>query len=260
MQKQLLLTSDDFGMCHSVNTGIVRAMTEGMVRSTNFLAPAPWFYEAAELAKKRKLQVGVHLCLTCDWDRLKWGPITAGKSLRNEHGHFYATHAALEPHAKDDEMFDELRAQILRVKAVYGEPSHLDTHMIGGEGDNGGIRSRTQAIVKQLSREFGLAYTYERDASGRLIHFNAEECQSLMDSAGIFKILESWTEPGRYHLYGHAAEDSAELEAICTPQHPSRVWAQECRVRDLAFYLNPSNLAHIKSLGFELMTVDALKP
>ena len=95
MQKQLLITSDDMGMCHAVNTGIVRAMTEGFVASSNFLAPAPWFHEAVDLALEHKLEMGVHLCLTCDWDRLKWGPITANPRLCVEDGRLPALHSAI---------------------------------------------------------------------------------------------------------------------------------------------------------------------
>jgi predicted glycoside hydrolase/deacetylase ChbG (UPF0249 family) len=48
MGKRLLVTADDFGMCHAINAGTARVMREGVVRSSNFLVPCPWFHEALE--------------------------------------------------------------------------------------------------------------------------------------------------------------------------------------------------------------------
>jgi predicted glycoside hydrolase/deacetylase ChbG (UPF0249 family) len=256
MQKQLLLTSDDMGMCHAVNTGIVRAMKEGIVTSSNFLAPTPWFREAVELALENKLEIGVHLCLTCDWDRLKWGPLTANPRLKTADGSLPSLHTGLEAlGATDEDIYGELKAQIGLVKKLYGEPSHVETHMIGGEW-RGGIYDRVQKVVKALCAEFGLLYTYERDqATGKLRHFNAEDCQSGCTPGQIFGILEKWTEPGRYHLF----EDTPELWSICSESHPSRKWAGEVRVPDLAFYLDRGNIQKINALGFELIKVSALK-
>jgi hypothetical protein len=255
MDKQLLLTSDDFGMCHSVNAGIVRAMTQGHCASTNFLVPAPWFLEAVALAKQHQLPVGVHLCLTCDWDRLAWGPITPAKSLRTANGHFPSRHEGLEElGASDADMEAELRAQVERVLDLYGRPTHVETHMVGGK-PRLGIHRRIHAIVRKLCADYGLAYTYERDASGQLLHFVDEACSTQPDPEDAFRILEKWVKPGRYHLFGHAAVDSDELQALCSPQHPSRFWAADARVRDLAFYTDPKVKARIEAMGFELVGI-----
>jgi predicted glycoside hydrolase/deacetylase ChbG (UPF0249 family) len=253
MQKQLLLTSDDFGMSHAVNTGIAKAMSQGLVASTNFLAPSPWFSEAVVLAKEHKLEVGVHLCLTCDWDRLKWRPITPNPRLREADGCLPALHPHLERlGATDEDMYEELKAQILLVKSAYGQPTHFDTHMAGGEW-RGGIFDRIQKVIGALAKEFKVPYTYERDPqSGQLTHFVAEDCQSGADPLAI---LAKWTAPGRYHLYGHAAEDTSELWAMCSETHPSRVWAGEVRVKDFAFYMDPLNRKRIEDLGFQLIRV-----
>lgn len=260
MARQLLITSDDMGMCHAVNTGITRAMTEGFVASSNFLAPAPWFAEGVELATEHGLEMGVHLCLTCDWDRLKWGPVTANPRLKNPDGSLPSLHTGLEAlGATDDDLYDELKAQVRLVKKLYGEPTHVETHMAGGHW-NGGIYDRVQKVVLAVANEFGLAYTYERDPqTKKLRYFNAEECQSGFTPEQVFGILAKWTEPGRYHLFGHAAEDTPELHAICSADHPSRKWAAQVRITDLAFYLDRANIQKINELGFELIKVSALK-
>src|SRR6185503_316075 len=115
--KKLLLTTDDFGMCHAINEGIAQALTQGLATSTNFLAPAPWFRDAVELAKQHKLPVGVHLDLTSDWDRLKWGHLTANPRLMTEDGSLPAWHTGLETlGATDEDMYDELKAQVALVR------------------------------------------------------------------------------------------------------------------------------------------------
>lgn len=260
MQKQLLLTSDDFGMCHSVNLGITQAMTEGICKSTNFLAPTPWFNEAVSLAKEHKLDVGVHLCLTCDWDRLKWAPLTSNPRLRTEDGSLPSLHTGLEAlGATDDDLYDELKAQVLLVKKAYGAPSHLDSHMAGGQW-SGGIYDRVQKVIARLASEFKLTYTYARDPETKVLrHFRAEDCSSAADWEHAFTILGGWTAPGRYHLFGHAAVDSDELDAICSPEHPSRIWARTVRVQDLKFYLDKTSRTRIEELGFELISVAQLQ-
>ena len=129
--KRLLVTTDDFGMCPSVNAGIVLALTQGVCRSTNFLAAAPAFDEAAQLAKENQLAVGVHLNLTCDWDILKWGPLTQAKSLSAPDGSFLPRYEILAAQAKDEDMLAEYRAQMDRVLGLGISPTHIDSHMLG---------------------------------------------------------------------------------------------------------------------------------
>jgi predicted glycoside hydrolase/deacetylase ChbG (UPF0249 family) len=259
VSKQLLFTSDDFGMSHAINLGITQAISRGFCASTNFLAPAPWFSEAVSLAKDKKLEVGVHLDLTCDWDRLKWRPLTGNPRLMEEDGSLPAMHTGLERlGATDSDMYEELKAQVLLVKKHYGTPTHVDTHMAGGAW-RGGIYDRLQKVILKLAADFGLIYTYEQNPeNGKLKHFVDEFCISGESFQKIFEKLESWTEPGRYHAYGHAAVDSPELWAMCSEAHPSRVWAGEYRVKDLEFYLNRENRKRIESMGFQLIHVNAL--
>jgi predicted glycoside hydrolase/deacetylase ChbG (UPF0249 family) len=256
MPKRLLVTSDDFGMCHSVNAGIVRAMTEGMVRSTNFLVPCPWFPHALDLAKRHRLLAGVHLCVTCDWDLYRWGPLTRAESLRDEHGYFLPDHDAVAGQATESDIHDELLAQIQRVKAMGYEPTHLDTHMTGS-ASTGPYFDMLKGIVKRLGDRFGLVYTYERE--GNVLRHFRDECEiSTLPEAEIFERLASFEEDGAYHLIGHAAEPAAELDEMATPAHPSKPWTVAYRQRDIAFFLDPKSRNAIDRLGFELVTVPQL--
>src|SRR5882724_5276612 len=130
MVKRLLVTGDDFGMCHAINAGTLRALTQGILRSTNFLVPCPWFNEALALALRHTLPVGVHLCLTCEWDNVSWGPLTRGASLSDACGNFPASFDQLLERARDEEILAEYRAQIARVRQLGFEPTHVDSHML----------------------------------------------------------------------------------------------------------------------------------
>lgn len=257
MAKYLVVSSDDFGMCHAVNAGIASAMTNGIVTSTNLLVPCPWFFEAVALARELGLPVGVHLCVTCDWDRMKWGPLTRAPSLCDENGHFWPSYAALARGAQEDEMYAELEAQIERVRSSGIEPTHLDSHMLVS-GDNGEFTSRVKAIVRRLCKKYDLIYTYDSAPGVGLTHFRAEFCCSPVPLAETWQTLESWTADGVYHLIGHAAAPSPELFALCSPEHPARDWAATFRLKDHELFTNPATKERIAALGFQLVGIPAL--
>lgn len=258
MRKRLLITSDDFGMCHAVNAGTLRAMRSGVVASSNFLVPCPWFSEALALARAHALPVGVHLCLTCEWDHLRWGPLVSNGALRapgltDEDGLFHARFEPLLERATDAEIVAEYEAQIARVRRSGFEPTHLDTHMLPAADQSPGAL-RIKALVEEVATRAGLRYLYATDAQGRLRYFDSEVEISGESLRGVWEKLEALG-PGTHHLIGHAAEPSPELEALCSPDHPARPWAAPVRVQDLAFFTSGSTRTRLEALGFELIRV-----
>jgi len=129
----LILNADDFGMCHDQNEGVIRGLQEGMFTSSTILVTCPWFEEAAEYARNYPAaDLGVHLTLTAEWDRYKWGPVLgrdAVPSLVDERGYLWQTVAQVYEHAKLDEAEAELRAQIEKAFAAGIDATHLDSHM-----------------------------------------------------------------------------------------------------------------------------------
>ena len=252
MTKRLLVTSDDFGMCHAVNAGIARSMREGIVRATNFLVPCPWFNEALALARELELPVGVHLCLTNEWDRLKWGPLTRTPSLCDAQGHFFSEYDQLLAQASDDDLLRELLAQVARVRSLGFQPTHLDSHMFGTWATFEGV-ARVRAVMLEVSRQTGLRYVFETDERGTLRHFDGEVDLSGRDAAEVWAELEALPD-GSYVFTGHAAEASAELEAMCSKDHPNRPWAGAYRTADLAFFTDPRAPERLRELGFTLVS------
>jgi predicted glycoside hydrolase/deacetylase ChbG (UPF0249 family) len=253
MAKRLLVTADDFGMCHAVNAGTLQAMREGIAASSNFLVPCPWFSEALELARRHALPIGVHLCLTCEWDNLRWGPLTRAAGLCDALGHFHPRFEPLLERASDAEIVSEYVAQIARVRSLGFEPTHLDTHMLPSADQSTGAL-RLKSLIAEVARQSELRYLYETDLAGKLRYFDAEIELSGHDRASVWQQLESLG-PGTYHLIGHAAEPSPELDALCTPDHPARHWAAPYRLADIAFFTAPSTRERLRALGFELVTV-----
>ena len=129
----LLINADDFGMCHDQNEGAIRGLTEGLFTSSTILVTCPWFEEAAEFGRTHpEADLGVHLTLTSEWERYKWGPVlgrSAVPSLCNERGYLWQTVEQVYQHARLDEAERELRAQIDKALAAGIDATHLDSHM-----------------------------------------------------------------------------------------------------------------------------------
>ncbi|HYL59386.1 MAG TPA: polysaccharide deacetylase family protein [Candidatus Acidoferrales bacterium] len=129
----LLVNADDFGMCHDQNEGVIRGLTHGVFTSSTVLVTCPWFEEAAEFARSNPgADLGVHLTLTAEWDRYKWGPVlgrAAVPSLCDSRGYLWQRVEQVYEHAKLDEAERELRAQIEKAIAAGIDVTHLDNHM-----------------------------------------------------------------------------------------------------------------------------------
>jgi hypothetical protein len=250
-RKLLLITGDDFGMCHSINAGVLRAMTAGVVTSASLMVPCPWIGEAVRFAKQHKLPCGVHFTLTCEWDRLRWRPLTGGQSLREKHGFFPQKIDEVAAAVTDDDAIAELTEQVRVLRAMGMQPTHADVHMLSSD-DRRPSALRLMGIMKHVATLEGLPMPRERDASSRYVYIDRDAMITGRTPDEIWSILESWTEPGMYHLFSHPAEGSEELDHLCTPTGDSGIpWANTYRTADLAFLTNPATKQRLADLGFE---------
>jgi len=129
----MIINADDFGMCHDQNEGVMQGLTRGLFTSSTILVTCPWFEEAAEFARSHpQADLGVHLTLTAEWDRYKWGPVLGRRavpSLCNEGGYLRQTVAEVYEHDNLGEVEAELRAQIEKARDAGIDVTHLDSHM-----------------------------------------------------------------------------------------------------------------------------------
>lgn len=154
----LIINADDFGMCHSTNVAIFRALTEGAVCSTTLMVPCPWAPHAMRwLAENPAVPFGVHLTAVGDSAHYRWRPLTCSEkvpSLIDETGYFYHFERMSEFFAQVrlDELKVEFRAQIETVLAADLKPTHLDWHSL-----RLARKPEIFDVLFELAREYGLA-------------------------------------------------------------------------------------------------------
>jgi chitin disaccharide deacetylase len=110
--KYLIPNADDFGYTRDVNEGIIHAHRQGILTAATLMATGRAFDHAVELARQNPgLDVGVHLVLV------------------GADG-FPATVARLTGEIARGRIriYDELSAQVRKVRNAGLQPSHLDTH------------------------------------------------------------------------------------------------------------------------------------
>jgi predicted glycoside hydrolase/deacetylase ChbG (UPF0249 family) len=243
---RLVVQSDDFGMCHAVNDGVAQAFTEGILTQASMMPPCPWFDEAATIAHELDLPVGMHSTLTCDWDRLRWGPLTDGRTLTDDGIAFRSTVAAAAAAIDHDDAVEELEAQAARMCDAGLRPTYFDCHM-------GIVAPRAyQEICERYDRPF-LYPPVERAVPFTSIKMLSERPTETKKS-WLLRYL-STREPGLHLLFAHCAVDSAELGAIASRSHPSYEWVREYRLADQAVLCDPEVREAVEANGIELVSL-----
>jgi chitin disaccharide deacetylase len=245
-ETRLIVRADDFGMCHSVNAGVVRAFTDGIVTQASVMVPCPWFTEAAALAKEHAIPVGIHQTLTCEWDFLRWRPLTGGPSLTDADGTFYRTVAGAHDAIAHDEAVAELLAQAARFRAEGLTIDYLDVHM-------GAV---APAAYTEVSERLGELFLYSALAKSRGLDSVAG--LSRRDSDGkkgwMLQYL-SELPPGLHMLVTHPGVAGLELSSITGPDSVAYRWAEEYRIADLEVLTDPDVAKLVQDRGIELTSV-----
>lgn len=131
MEKYLIVNADDFGLCESINRGIIYAHENGIVNSTSILANGEAFESAVKMAHEHpNLNVGIHLCL------IEEKPVLLPEKVRSltENDNKFVRHwfkfiqRILIGKINLKELEDELHAQIQKVIKTGINPSHIDSH------------------------------------------------------------------------------------------------------------------------------------
>lgn len=129
--RQLIVNGDDYGLDESINGGIIRAFSEGILTSTTVLANGDAFLSGISALKSNpKLGVGVHLTLV---NGRPLSPLSQVTSLVNQTGNFPVDYQEffirfLQGKVRLGEIKQEWAKQISQVKAQGLEITHLDSH------------------------------------------------------------------------------------------------------------------------------------
>ena len=129
----LILNADDVGSSHASNAAAFECVSEGSLTSASILVPSAWFPETAAYARAHpEADFGLHLTLTCEYDRYRWRALTdrsVAPGLYDEEGYLWRTAGQAIEHVSAEEAERELRAQIEAALAAGIDVTHLDTHM-----------------------------------------------------------------------------------------------------------------------------------
>jgi hypothetical protein len=246
---QLVVQSDDFGMCHAGNQGVVRAFADGILTQASVMVACPWFGEAAQLAKEHAIPVGVHLMATSEWEHLRWGPLTGGRSLVGPDGRFPRTIETIREQSDEHELLEEFVAQVELFMGAGLEPEYFDCHM--------GVIARDP--YEEICRRYGAPFDYPigEVAVGfdSILHLSARPND---EKQGFLLEWIAGLEPGKYLIVTHCAVESSELHAMTSEDAPNRAWANEYRPSDLAVLTSPRTRSAIEQRGIELVSVGAL--
>ena len=138
MDRKLIVTADDYGLCDSANRAIEACLEAGTLRSTCVMTNMPVYRNAGGLRRRfPDMSVGIH------WTLTEGRPVLAASevpSLVDSKGRFYPRarfrRRWLTNQIKRSELTTELRAQHQRLCDIAGMPefwnTHQDIHMLPG--------------------------------------------------------------------------------------------------------------------------------
>ncbi|MEU4292657.1 ChbG/HpnK family deacetylase [Kribbella sp. NPDC026596] len=243
---RLIVQGDDFGMCHAVNVGTVQAFREGILTQASTMAACPWFTGAAALAREYGIPLGVHQTLTCEWDFLRWRPLTDGPSLVGEDGTFFRTVAEARASITQADAVRELSAQAAKFAAEGLTVDYLDVHM---------GQSASEQAYDEVSNAVGRPFIYGPVESQR---FGSIETLSDRDAATkkdwVLDHIAGLT-PGVHLLVTHCAVAGPELGAMHAPGSETYRWAEEYRLSDQEIVTDPEVRKAIEERGIELVSM-----
>lgn len=253
----LIINADDAGLVHAENLATLEAMRHGLVGSSTMMTTCPWFPEiAAAAVADPKLDFGVHLVVTSEWDAMRWSPVlgrTAVPSLMDGQGYFLGSVRAVHAKAKPAEVEAECRAQIQKALDAGVDVSHLDMHMHALALDE-----RLFEVYVKLAREFDLPArflpTREDTEKVQLARFRQEgilttdrlypgAIQPGETVADVWRRVIRGLRPGVSELYIHVSLDHPEIQAL-TGKDPMRTGWRD-RVEEFRLFATDPELRRL---------------
>lgn len=151
----VVVNGDDFGVNHATNLAVARAFRQGVLTSASVIAPAPWFDEAVELARRYGIPLGVHLTLTCEYSLYRFGPLTRSKGLSVDgKGWVFPSSANDIDAAQVGAVVEEVLAQVERVFKADIRPTHIDAHMGAVPRWDGAFSEALRAVWREFKVPF----------------------------------------------------------------------------------------------------------
>ena len=249
----LITRADDMGYTHTGNLAILECLRNGIIKSAAILAIAPWFEEAASIARANPdLCFGVHLGIIGEWRGYRWRPVLPYSeipTLVDEDGFLWRSPQEFWDHNPDlSELEREFRAQIDLARKKGVRADYLDTHYIMP------YHETFRPVVERIGASFGIPVScllgeHEIDDFG--IYSPApEEKESVLE-----QILRSLG-PGVHLLIGHPGYPSLENDALVhfEPKHVKVLGVGRLRAAETLAYTSPRIKRLVNELGIKLMS------
>ncbi|XP_009498696.1 carbohydrate deacetylase [Phalacrocorax carbo] len=156
LQVKLIVTGDDFGYCPRRNQGIVDCFLAGAVSNVSLLVNGSAAADAAELARRYNIPIGLHANLS------EGSPVCevlkTTSSLLNQYGFFHGKMGFRTALSKGllnmSEVKQELKAQVELFRELTG---HLPPHMDGHQHVH--VLPEVRHVFAEVLEEYGIKYT-----------------------------------------------------------------------------------------------------
>ena len=215
---RLIVRGDDMGFSHSGNDALIKCYTEGIETSIEVIVPSPWFPEAVKMLQQNpKVDVGIHLAITSEWDNVKWRPVSRVKSLTEDDGYLYPFiwpnknypgRAILDTKWTLEDVEKEFRAQIELALKKIPRITHISGHMGCTHMDK-----KVTELVKGLADEYKLKFEVERFGV-KNIGLDGPRATSEEKIQSFIKMLDVLKAGETYLFVEHPGIDTPELRAV----------------------------------------------
>ncbi len=257
---RLIVRGDDMGFSHSGNEALIKSFREGIETSIEIIVPSPWFPEAVRLLNANpRVDVGIHIAFTSEWDNVKYRPVSSCPSLTDEDGYFYPMiwpnknypgQALTENKWTMVDVEKELRAQIELAMRKIPRISHISGHM--GCYD---MNPEVKALAKKLAKEYKIDIDLKELGVKGVSYVGPKET-SEEKIAAFIRMLESLKGGETYLFVDHPGLDSPELRAIYHTGYEN-VATDRQGVTDT--WTDPRVKDAIKRLGIQLVSYADLR-
>ena len=249
----LITRADDMGYTHTGNLATLECLRNGIIRSAAMLAIAPWFEEAARIARENPdLCFGVHLGIIGEWMGYRWRPVlpySEIRSLVDEDGFLWRSPSEFWAHNPDlGELEREFCAQVELARKKGVRVQYIDSHYIMPYNE------RFRPILERIWRD------YEIPVSCLL-------CEHELDDFGIYspapedkeKVLEAILRgltPGVHLLIWHPGYPSLENDALVhfEPKDVQPLGVGRHRAAETLVYTSPRIKRLVTDLGIKLLS------
>jgi len=273
----VIIHTDDIGMCHASIQAYSELVEFGLISSGATMVPSSWFPQVAIYCRDNsKVDMGVHLTLTSEWNTYRWSPVSTrsiDSGMIDTEGYFYRSSEETQLKGDPESVKIELQAQLDRAISAGIEVTHLDTHM------NTVAHPIFVTSYIQLAIQYRLPFLFPRqdelgyrrlgmDAeiasiAANYVSYLEEQGLPLIDhAAGLeldnpFNRLDQAKQAlsdlpiGITHFIIHPSKETPELMAI-TPDWQSRV-------ADYRTFMDENIHKHIDNIGIQIIGYKSLK-